>query len=156
MLGIIMKREHIVPWTRMHLCRVLFSRSGPSYLTPSSAGCITNTSESEPGPDADFRRGAPTANSDLVCLLLQSNAHALIAAEGCAAGSSGPAIRNHCRYARSGGAPSSLRSDMIFGRDRWPTRAASVRTAAGLSSGASIWPNRCELSTASSKPTSII
>jgi formylmethanofuran dehydrogenase subunit B len=36
----------------------------------------------------------------------------------CAAGSSGPTIRKHCRYARSVGATSSLRADMISGKDR--------------------------------------
>ena len=35
-----------------------------------------------------------------------------------AAGSRGPTIRKHCRYARPVGAASSLRADMISGRDR--------------------------------------
>ena len=44
---IIMKCEHIVPYRRMRLCRVLFSQSGASYLMRWSAGCTTNTLESE-------------------------------------------------------------------------------------------------------------
>jgi hypothetical protein len=45
-------------------------------------------------------------------------AHAPIAAQGYAAGSSSPTIRNHCGYACSVGAASSLCADMIFGKDR--------------------------------------
>src|SRR5271166_5947556 len=44
-------------------------------------------------------------------------AHALIAAQGYAAGSNGPTIRKHSRYARSVGAASSLRADMISRKD---------------------------------------
>src|ERR1039457_4353505 len=42
----------------------------------------------------------------------------IFTAQGYAAGSSGPTIRNHCRYARYVGAASSIRVDMIFGRDK--------------------------------------
>jgi hypothetical protein len=44
-------------------------------------------------------------------------AHAPITAQGCAGRSSGPTIRKGCRYARSVGPASSLRADMIFGKD---------------------------------------
>ena len=42
---IIMKCEHIVPYKRMRLARVLFSQSGASYLMRLLAGCTTNTFE---------------------------------------------------------------------------------------------------------------
>jgi hypothetical protein len=42
-----MKCEHIVPYRRMRLCRVLFSQSGASYLMRWSAVSTTNTLESE-------------------------------------------------------------------------------------------------------------
>ena len=46
-----------------------------------------------------------------------NESRALIAAQGYAAGSRGPTIRKHYRYARPVGAASSLRADMISGRD---------------------------------------
>ena len=36
----------------------------------------------------------------------------------CSSISGGPAKRNHCRHTRSGGSSSSIRADMIFGKDR--------------------------------------
>jgi hypothetical protein len=44
-----------------------------------------------------------------------------------AAGSSGPTIRKHCRYARSVGAASSLRADMISGKDNGVRRGGQIR-----------------------------
>jgi len=44
-----------------------------------------------------------------------NEAHTLIAAQGYAAGSSGPTIRKRCCYARSVRAASSLCADMISG-----------------------------------------
>jgi transposase InsO family protein len=49
--------------------------------------------------------------------LLQSDPHAFIAGQGCAAAAGGPAMRNYCRYAHSVRPASSVCADMIFGKD---------------------------------------
>jgi len=53
-----------------------------------------------------------------VFVILQSDAHALGLAEGCAATASCPRIRNHHCHTNSVRIASSLRADMIFGKDR--------------------------------------
>jgi hypothetical protein len=67
---------------------------------------------------ADLRRGACAENSDFVHILLLSIANAFIAAQGRSDWSSGPAIWNRCCHTCSGRTASSLRADMIFGKDR--------------------------------------
>ena len=54
-----------------------------------------------------------------------------IPAQGCAAGSNGPTIRKNCRDARSVGTASSLRPDMISGKDRSNRRHAKFWTQTG-------------------------
>ena len=78
-----------------------------------------------PGPNADLRRGAPAANSFRLCGVLQSSAHAPGITERCAFASSRPTIWRHCRHSDLGRATSSIRPDMIFGKDTHPIRFAS-------------------------------
>jgi len=73
------------------------------------------------GPNADIRRAAPAASSCFVCGVLQSGAHALGITERCALASSSPAVWCHCHHSDLGRAASSIRSDMIFGKDRLRT-----------------------------------
>ena len=54
----------------------------------------------------------------LVFVILQSDAHALGLAEGCAATASCTRIRNHHGHTNSVRVASSLRADMIFGKDK--------------------------------------
>ena len=69
-------------------------------------------------PNAGFWRNAPTANSLRLCGVLQSGPHPYGVTEGCPFTSSCPAKRDHYRHTRSVGSSSSVRADMIFGRDR--------------------------------------
>src|SRR5260221_5557085 len=66
----------------------------------------------------NFRRTASTADPGFVFVILQLDAHALGIAEGCAATASCPRIRNHHCHTNSVRIASSLRADMIFGKDR--------------------------------------
>src|SRR5271154_7168985 len=70
-----------------------------------------------PRPNAGFWRSAPAANSLRLCDLLQQSAHAHDVTEGCSSTSGGPAKRNYYRHTRSVGSSSSIRTDMIFGKD---------------------------------------
>jgi hypothetical protein len=71
-----------------------------------------------PGPNADLWRVAPAASSCFVYGVLQSGAHALGITEGCTLASSSPTVRCHCRHSNLGRTASSIRPDMIFGKDR--------------------------------------
>ena len=71
-----------------------------------------------PGPNGHLQRGAPAANSFRLCDVLQSSAHALGIAERCPLASSSPTVWLHCRHSYLGRATSSIRPDMIFGKDR--------------------------------------
>jgi hypothetical protein len=71
-----------------------------------------------PGPNADLWRVAPAASSCFVYGVLQSGAHALGIAEGCTPASSGSTDWSHCRHSDVGRIASSIRPNMIFGKDR--------------------------------------
>jgi hypothetical protein len=71
-----------------------------------------------PGPTADLWRVAPAANSCFVYGVLQSGAHALGITKRCALASSSPRVRCHCCHSDLGRTASSIRPDMIFGKDR--------------------------------------
>jgi hypothetical protein len=73
-----------------------------------------------PGPNDDLWRGAPAANSFLLCEI-QSNAHASGFAERFTATT---ACTTDRRYSRPSRATSPIRPDMIFGKDT--TSGASV------------------------------
>jgi hypothetical protein len=75
------------------------------------------------GPNGHLRRGAPTPNSFRVCRVLQSRTYALGITERCAATASSSAMRDHCRYGYFVRAASSVRADMIFGKDRQSLRS---------------------------------
>ena len=70
-----------------------------------------------PGPNGHLRRGAPKPNSFRLCSVLQSSAYALGITERCAVTSSRPTVWRHCSHSDLGRATSSIRPDMIFGRD---------------------------------------
>ncbi len=71
-----------------------------------------------PGPNDHLQRGSPAANSFRLCVILQSSAHALGIRERCALASNSPTIWRHRRHSDLGWAASSIRPDMIFGKDR--------------------------------------
>ena len=79
-----------------------------------------HTASRVPGPNGHLRRGAPTPGSFRLCSVLQSNAYALGITERCAVTSSCPTIWRHCSHSDLGRATSSIRPDMIFGKDRRP------------------------------------
>ncbi len=72
-----------------------------------------------PGSNGHCRRDAPAANSFRLCGVLQSSAHALGITERCALTSCSPTVWRHCRHSDLGRATSSIRPDMIFGKDRY-------------------------------------
>src|SRR4029453_9403266 len=74
-------------------------------------------------------RAASTADPGFVFVVLQSDAHALGIGQGCAATASCPRLRNDYCHTNSVRIASSLRADMIFGKDRSPSR----RVLRGLS-----------------------
>src|SRR5260370_16479759 len=69
------------------------------------------------GSCPDLRRAAPAA-AGFVLVLLQRNAHTLGVGQGRAARTSYSTIWDHHRHANSIWIASSLRADMIFGKDR--------------------------------------
>src|SRR5262245_61420907 len=69
------------------------------------------------GSCLDLGRPAFAPNSDVICALLQRNPHAPGIGQGCAATTSCPTMRKDCHNADSVRIASSLRPDMIFGRD---------------------------------------
>ena len=71
-----------------------------------------------PGPDADLWRVALAASSCFVCSVLQSSAYALGITERCAVTSSRPTVWRHRSHSGPGRTPSSIRPDMIFGKDK--------------------------------------
>jgi hypothetical protein len=79
-----------------------------------------------PGPNRHFQRGTPTANSFRLCDVLQSSAHALGITERYAVASSRPTVWRHCSHSDLGRAASSIRPDMIFGKDRCRSAAFSA------------------------------
>ena len=68
------------------------------------------------GTERALRRETSAADSDFVLFLLQSEPHAFIAGQGCAAATNGPAMWDHHCHANSVRPTSSIRADMIFGR----------------------------------------
>jgi hypothetical protein len=82
-----------------------------------------HTASRVPGPNGHLRRGAPTPNSFRLCRVLQSSTYALGITERCAATASSSAMRDHCRYGYFVRAASSVRADMIFGKDRQSLRS---------------------------------
>ena len=68
--------------------------------------------------DRDRWRGTPAASSLRPCGVLQSIAHAPVFTERCALASIGSAIGRHCCRSDIGWAASSIRPDMIFGKDK--------------------------------------
>src|SRR5262245_41023195 len=70
-----------------------------------------------PGPNADLWRGAPAPNSCVVCGGLQSGPHTPGITERCAVASTGPTVLRHYRHSHFSGTASSIRADMIFGKD---------------------------------------
>jgi hypothetical protein len=71
------------------------------------------------GPNGHLWRGAPTPGSFRLCSVLQSSAYALGIKERCTVTSSRPAVRRYWRRSDLGRATSSIRPDMIFGKDNW-------------------------------------
>src|SRR6266478_3682292 len=69
------------------------------------------------GSCSDLRRAASTADPGFVFVILQSDAHALGLAEGCAATTIRPTIWDHYGHTNLIRIASSLRADMIFGKD---------------------------------------
>ena len=69
------------------------------------------------GSNADLWRGALAPNSCFVRGVLQSSAHASGITERCALASIGPTVWRHRRHSHFGGTASSIRADMIFGKD---------------------------------------
>ena len=67
---------------------------------------------------ADLRRDALAANPFRLCSVLQSSAHAHGVTERCALASRSSAVRCHCRHSNLGRTASSIRPEMIFGKDR--------------------------------------
>ena len=65
-----------------------------------------------------FGETTPAPCAFRLCSFLQSNASASIPPEGCANAESGPTDRHHCRNPGSRRPTSSIRPDMIFGKDR--------------------------------------
>jgi hypothetical protein len=57
---------------------------------------------------------------------LQSSAHAFGIGERCALASSSPTIWRHCRHSDPGWTAPPICSDMIFGKDKTPTRVISA------------------------------
>lgn len=91
-----------------------------SWIAMAKWHCRTsdrNTAPRVPRPYGYLRRGAPTTNSFRLCRVLQSLSHTPGITEKCALASSGPAIWRHCRHSDLGWATSSIRPDMIFGKD---------------------------------------
>ena len=80
-----------------------------------------------PRPNAGFWRNAPTANSLRLCGVLQSGPHPYGVTEGRPFTSGRPAKRDHYRHTRSVGSSSSVRADMIFGKDRLGGRCGNLR-----------------------------
>ena len=80
------------------------------------------------GPNGHLRRGAPTPDSFRLCSVLQSSAYALGITERCAVTSSRPTVWRHCSHSDLGRATSSIRPDMIFGRDSIRDRPISPRS----------------------------
>ena len=78
-----------------------------------------HTASRVPGPNGHLRRGAPTPDSFRLCSVLQSSAYALGITKRCAVTSSRPTVWRHCSHSNPGRATSSIRPDMIFGKDRW-------------------------------------
>ena len=66
--------------------------------------------------------GCRLTRSCLIYGVLQSGAHALGITKRCALASSSPTVRCHCRHSDLGRTASSIRPDMIFGKDRWSVR----------------------------------
>jgi hypothetical protein len=77
-----------------------------------------NASARVPGSCPGLRRAASAADPGFVFVILQSYAHALGIEQGCAATASRPRIRNDYCHTNSVRIASSLRADMIFGKDR--------------------------------------
>ena len=77
------------------------------------------TASRVPGPNGHLRRGAPTPDSFRLCSVLQSSAYALGITKRCAVTSSRPTVWRHCSDSNPGRATSSIRPDIIFGKDRW-------------------------------------
>src|SRR5207245_3441283 len=86
-----------------------------------------DTTARVPGSCSKLRRAASTADPGFVFVILQSDAHALGIAEGCPATASCPRIRNHHCHTNSVRIASSLRADMIFGRDSGNDQSARMR-----------------------------
>src|SRR6266545_3457242 len=76
-----------------------------------------NASARVPGSCSNLRRATSAADPGFVFVVLQSDAHALVIGQGCAATASCPRVRNHYCHANSVRIASSLRADMIFGKD---------------------------------------
>jgi hypothetical protein len=70
------------------------------------------------GLERDLWRGEFAADTFRPCARLQSNTPAPGITKRCAIAASCPTRRQHCRYARSRRAASSICPDMIFGKDR--------------------------------------
>ncbi|MGH6725427.1 MAG: integrase core domain-containing protein [Pseudolabrys sp.] len=62
--------------------------------------------------------GAPSTDSFRLCSVLQSSADTLGITERCPVTSSRPTVWRHCRHSDLGRVTSSIRPDMIFGKDR--------------------------------------
>ena len=76
------------------------------------------TASRVPGPNGHLRRGAPTPDSFRLCSVLQSSAYALGITKRCAVTSSRPTVWRHCSDSNPGRATSSIRPDIIFGKNR--------------------------------------
>src|SRR5207245_2561892 len=77
-----------------------------------------NASARVPGSCSDLRRAASVADPGFIFVVLQSLAHALGIEQECAVTASCPRIRNHYCHSNFVRIASSLRADMIFGKDR--------------------------------------
>ena len=81
------------------------------------------------GSTGDFWRGAPTTDPFRLCDLLQSDSSAFGFTQRRAIETSRPTVWQHCRNSRSGRVTSSIRSDMIFGKDKLRKPARCQRTS---------------------------
>jgi hypothetical protein len=70
-----------------------------------------------PGPRRCFWRTPLTLRALCLCCLLQSNAPASVAPEGCAIAANDPTNRQHHRHPNPGRITPPIRPDMIFGKD---------------------------------------
>jgi hypothetical protein len=76
--------------------------------------------------DVSPKRGAPTTDPFRLCGLLQSRTPAHGITERCAIAASRRTVWYYCRHSRSGRITSSICPDMIFGKERYNSRAADT------------------------------